>query len=164
MVTLSDKTTYTAANLTLSQILNSTTKVNMLKACKKFDLYVSPNLNKGETAHRLALTMIDNPIEIVSRLSKAELQIIDEFVHGDDSTYVVRKERKTAYILQKYYLVCTFWDKEKQEWHMLMPAELRKALATCYKFYLDLALQGKKGPSAKELRMLAMMKSLYKGE
>lgn len=48
---------------------------------------------------------------------------------GDDSTYVVRKERKT--------------------------------LSVDYKVYLDLALQGKKGPSAKDLRMMEFMKNLY---
>lgn len=44
---------------------------------------------------------------------------------------------------------------------MLMPAELRKSLSEDYKAYLDLALQGKKGPSAKDLRMMAFMKDLY---
>lgn len=45
MITLPSKT-YTADAIRLSQILSSTTKVNMLKVCKKFDLYVSPNLKK----------------------------------------------------------------------------------------------------------------------
>ena len=44
---------------------------------------------------------------------------------------------------------------------MLMPADLRKSLSVDYKVYLDLALQGKKGPSAKDLRMMAFMKDLY---
>lgn len=44
---------------------------------------------------------------------------------------------------------------------MLMPAELRKALSDDYKVYLDFALQGKKRPSAKDLRMMAFMKNLY---
>lgn len=44
---------------------------------------------------------------------------------------------------------------------MLMPAELRKSLSEYYKAYLDLALQGKKGSSAKDLRMMAFMKDLY---
>ena len=101
MITLPNKT-YTADAIRLSQILSSTTKVNMLKVCKKFDLYVSPNLKKDETARRIAHEVIDNPNEIISRLSKAELQILDEFVKGDDNTYVVRKERKTPYILRKY--------------------------------------------------------------
>ena len=42
MITLPSKN-YTADAIRLSQILSSTTKVNMLKVCKKFDLYVSPN-------------------------------------------------------------------------------------------------------------------------
>lgn len=44
---------------------------------------------------------------------------------------------------------------------MLMPAELRKSLSDDYKVYIDLALQGKKRPSAKDLRMMAFMKNLY---
>ena len=44
---------------------------------------------------------------------------------------------------------------------MLMPAELRKSLSDDYKVCLDLALQGKKGLSAKYLRMMAFMKNLY---
>ena len=162
MITLPSKN-YTADAIRLSQILSSTTKVNMLKVSKKFDLYVSLNLKKDETARRIANEVIDNPIEIISRLSKAELQILDEFVKGDDNTYVVRKERKTPYILQKYYMVVTYCDDKKGEWHMLMPAELRKALSDDYKVYLDLALQGKKGPSAKDLRMMAAIK-LFMGE
>ena len=104
---------------------------------------------------------MDNPIEVVSRLSKAELQIIDEFVNGDDSTYVVRKQRKTPNMLQKYFMVVTYCDDDHMEWHMLMPSDIRKALSTDYKFYLDLALQGKKGPSAKDLRRLAFIRQLF---
>ena len=42
----------------------------MLSVCKKFDLYVSPNVKKIETARRISEGLIDNPIEVVSRLSK----------------------------------------------------------------------------------------------
>ena len=142
------------------QLLNSTTKVNMLKACDKLDLYVSPNLKKDETARRIAQEMLDNPIEILSRLNKQELQMVDEFVKGDANTYVVRKMRKTQYKLQKLYLVVTYEDKETQEWHMLMADELRKTLSSNYKFYLDLAEKGQKGPTAKQLRMMAAMKRI----
>lgn len=83
------------------------------------------------------------------------------FVKGDDSTYVVRKERKIPYILQKFFMVVTYCDEEKGEWYMLMLAELRKTLSDDYKVYLDIALQGKKGPSAKDQRMMAFMKNLY---
>lgn len=71
------------------------------EGAKKFNLYISPNLKKDETARRIAMKIIDNPTEILSRLSKAELQIIDEFVKGDDTTYVVRKQRKTPYSLYR---------------------------------------------------------------
>lgn len=151
---------FTADGIRLVQLLNSTTKVNMLKACDKLDLYVSPNLKKDETARRIAQEMLDNPIEILSRLNKQELQIVDEFVKGDANTYVVRKMRKTQYKLQKLYLVVTYEDKETQEWHMLMPHELRETLSSNYKFYLDLAEKGQKGPTAKQLRMMAAMKRI----
>lgn len=59
-------------------------------------------------------------------------------------------------------MVATYNDVEKGEWHMLMPTELRKALSQDYKVYLDLALQGKKGPSAKELRLMAAMKEFFR--
>ena len=84
---------YIADNVSLFQILNSATKVNMLKVCKKFDLYVSPNLKKDETARRIALEVIDNPIEILSRLNKQELQIVKEFVQGDANTYRSEERR-----------------------------------------------------------------------
>ena len=104
--------------------------------------------------------MLDSPIEILSNLNKQELQIIDEFVKGDANTYVVRKMRKTQYKLQKLYLVATYCDDANQEWYMLMPGELREVLAKDYKFYLDLAEKGQKGPTAKQLRMMAAMKRI----
>ena len=63
MITIPN-TNYKADNVSLAQILNSTTKVNMLTVCKKFDLYVSPNLKKDETARRIAREVLDNPIAV----------------------------------------------------------------------------------------------------
>ena len=88
------------------------------------------------------------------------MQIIDEFVKGGANTYVVRKMRKTQYKLQKLYLVATYCDEVNQEWHMLMPDEPREVLSSNYKFYLDLAEKGQKGPTAKQLRMMAAMKRI----
>lgn len=160
MITIPN-TKYKSNDIQLAQILNSTTKVNMLKVLKKFDLYASPNLKKDETARRVAAEVLDNPIEILSRLSKTELQIVDEFVKGGDDTYVVRKQRQTFYILQKYFLVVTYCDEAKGEWHMLMPKALRESLATSLPFYLDCAMKGVKAPSAKELRMMSMMREFF---
>ena len=160
MITIPN-TNYKSSDIQLAQILNSTTKVNMLKVLKKFDLYASPNLKKDETARRVAAEVLDNPIEILSRLSKTELQIVDEFVKGGDDTYVVRKQRQTFYILQKYFLVVTYCDEAKGEWHMLMPKALRESLATSLPFYLDCAMKGVKAPSAKELRMMSMMREFF---
>ena len=156
MITIPD-TEFKAGDIRLAQILNSTTKVNMLKVLKKYDLYASPNLKKDETARRVAAVVLDNPIEILSRLNKTELQIVDKFVKGADDAYVVRKQRQTPYILQKYYLVVTHCDEAKGEWHMLMPKELRESLAADLPFFLDCAMKGVKAPSAKELRMMAAM-------
>ena len=77
---------------------------------------------------------------------------------GSVNTYVVRKMRKTQYKLQKLYLVATYCDEEKQEWHMQMPDELRESLSSNYKSYFDLSEKGQKGPTAKQLRMMAAMK------
>ena len=79
---------------------------------------------------------------------------------GGASTYVVRKMRKTQYKLQKLYLVATYCDEEKQEWHILMPDELREALSSNYKFYFDLTENDQKGPTAKQPRMTAAMKRI----
>nr|WP_302693395.1 hypothetical protein [uncultured Prevotella sp.] len=57
-------------------------------------------------------------------------------------------------------MVATYCDEEKQEWHILMPDELREALSSNYKFYLDLAEKGQKGPTAKQLGMMAAMKRI----
>ena len=160
MITIPNEA-FKANSIHLSQILHSTTKVEMLKVCKKFDLYVSPNLKKDETARRVAAEVVYNPIEILSRLSKTELQIVDEFVKGDDDTYVIRKERKTPYILQKYYLVVTYCDKTTGEWCMLMPKEVRDSLSANLTFFLDCAMKGIKAPSAKELRMMSVMRDFF---
>ena len=50
MITLPNKT-YTADAIHLCQILGSTTKVNMLKVCKKFDLALQGK--KGSSAKGL---------------------------------------------------------------------------------------------------------------
>mgnify|MGYP004645480427 FL=1 len=52
---------------------------------------------------------------------------------------------------------------DTQEWHMLMPSELTKALSTSLNFYLDMANKGVKAPSAKQLRMTAVMKRFMEG-
>lgn len=43
---------------------------------------------------------------------------------------------------------------------MLMPDELREGLSNDYRFYLDLAEKGQKGPTAKQLRMMPAMKRI----
>ena len=160
MIVLPDTKTFDSS-IRLVQLVGGGTKVNMLKVCDKLDLYVSPNLKKDETARRVAQELLDSPIEILSNLNKQELQIIDEFVKGGANTYVVRKMRKTQYKLQKLYLVATYCDEANQEWHMLMPSELTKALSTSLNFYLDMANKGVKAPSAKQLRMMSALGQFF---
>lgn len=148
------------SSISLATILNSMTKVEMLKICQKLELYVSPNLKKAETARRVARGILLNPDEVLHDLNKQELQLVDEFVKSGPNHYAIRKMRKTYYKLQQYGLVLTYKDMEKQEWHMLMPDEVRESLKEDYKYYLDLAEAGQKLPSKKELRMMEMLNYL----
>ena len=150
--------------MSLATILNVMTKVEMLKICDKLELYVSPNLKKEETARRVAQEILCNPHDVLHVLNKQELQIVDEFVKAGANYYAVRKARKTYYKLQKYGLVVTYIDEEKQEWHMLMPDEVRESLKDDYKDYLDMAEAGQKLPSKKQLRLMAALHSFWGNE
>ena len=154
-----NNTTFTS-DIPLSSILNVMTKVEMLKICNKLELYVSPNLKKDETVRRVAREILDNPCDVLHVLNKQELQIIDEFVNGGPNHYVVRKMRKTYYKLQQYGLVLTYKDLANEQWHMLMPDEVRSSLASDYKSYLQWAEEGMKLPSKKQLRMMEFLRSL----
>lgn len=55
------------------------------------------------------------------------------------------------------FFVVTYSDDEKNEWHMLMPTELRESLAPSLSFFLDCAMKGVKVPSAKELRIMSAL-------
>lgn len=159
MITIED-TTFTS-DIALSAILSVSTKADMLKVIKRLDLYVSPNLKKEETARRVARELLDNPLAILSDLCKAELELLDGFIKAGPNAYVTRKIRKTEYKLQKFCLVLTHIDIDKGEWNMLMPDSVRESLSTDYQFYLDMAKQGKKGPTPKEVRMMGMLKRFY---
>lgn len=158
MITIPD-TTFTS-NLSLVSILKVMTKADMLKICDKLELYVSPNQKKDETARRVARELLDNPCDILHVLNKQELQIVDEFVKGGPNKYVVRKARKTDYKLQKFGLVLTYIDSATDQWHLLMPDSVRESLSADYQFYLDLAEEGKKLPSKKELRIMEVLRAI----
>lgn len=83
---------------------------------------------------------------------------------GDDQTYVVRKMRKMPYMLQKLGLVVTYCDYLNEQWHMLMPGNVKKALAPYYEPYLDMVQKGIKAPSPKELRMHAAIRQFFGDE
>ena len=155
MITIKD-TSFTS-DISLVAILNVMTKVKMLKICDKLDLYVSPNLKKDETARRVAREILDNPDDVLHVLNKQELQIVDEFVKAGPNHYAVRKMRKTFYKLQQYGLVLNYEDLPNNQWHMLMPNEVREALKDRYPLYLDLADAGKKLPSKKQLRLMSAL-------
>lgn len=74
------------------------------------------------------------------------------------------KQRKTLYKLQKFGLVLTYEDNEKNEWYLLMPDSVRESLATSYPAYLQMAKKGVKAPSAKDLRMMVVLQRFMDGE
>ena len=104
----------------------------MLKICDKLDLYVSPNLKKDETARRIASEILCHPINVLSQLCKSELQLLDKIEKAGPNQYIIVKQRKTLYKLQKFALVLTYEDNEKGEWHLLMPDCVRESLATSF--------------------------------
>lgn len=158
MVTIPDKTF--KSNQKLADILYVMKKDELLKIAKRLDFYVSPNVTKDKVASRLAAQMIAEPIEIVSRLSKTELLLLEELIGAGPNTYVEKKWRKSLYMLQKWGLVLTYEDEPNDRQYLLMPDGVREALATVSAPYIVLAKEGKKGPSAKDLRMVSMMASL----
>ena len=152
------------SNIALADILAVKTKADMLKICEKLDLYVSPNLKKDETARRIATEILRHPIHVLSQLCKSELQLVDKFVKAGANQYIVVKQRKTLYKLQKFALVLTYEDFENGEWHLLMPDCVRQSLATSYPAYLQMAEKGVKAPSPKELRMMTALQRLMGSE
>ena len=107
-------------------------------------MYVSPNLNKEETARRVAEGILSAPVNIMCSLCKAEHQLLEVFVTASANAYVVRKIRKTLYKLQKF---------AKGEWHMLMPDSVRDSLADFVPQFMNYINAGQPIPSAKEIRM-----------
>lgn len=145
----------------LFQIYVAMTKEQLLKIAKKLDLWVSPNYTKQKTAERLSDEVLENPMEVVTRLAKAELQLLDEIVQAGPDKGVTRKSRKSYYMLQKLGLVVTYDDVPAGTWTMFMPDDVRKSLAPLYKPFLDMALQGVKRPSAKDIRFMGFMNNLF---
>lgn len=158
MVQIEDKTM--TSDFSLESILYSKKKENLLKVAKRLDFWISPNVTKAKVAKRLADDMLENPMEIITRLSKSELLLLDEFLKAGSNAYIEKKPRKTEYMLQKWGLVVTYDDIENNKWYMLMPDEVREALIKVAEPYITLAKEGKKGPSAKELRMMSMFSDL----
>lgn len=93
MITISH--THYSSNFSLSEILSVLTKTEMLTICNKLDLYVSPNLKKDETARRVAQEILAQPINVLSQLCKAELQLLDMIEKAGPNQYIVVKQRKT---------------------------------------------------------------------
>lgn len=148
-------------DLELFQIYVAMTKEQLLKIAKKLDLWVSPNYTKQKTAERLADTVLENPMEVVTRLAKAELQLLDEIVKAGSDKGVTRKSRKTCYMLQKLGLVVTYDNILAGKWTMFMPDKVRKTLENKYQPFLDLAHKGEKRPTARDLRFFSMMSDLF---
>lgn len=103
------------SSFSLANILSVKTQGDMLKICSKLDLYVSPNVKKGETASRLAGEILLHPINVLSQICKAALQLLDRTEKTELNQYIVVKQRKTLYKLQKFGLVQTYEDNEKYQ-------------------------------------------------
>ena len=149
------------SDFSLESILYSKKKDDLLKIAKRLDFWISPNVTKAKVAERLSDAILSNPLEIVTRLSKSELLLLNEFIEAGPNVYIEKKERKTEYMLQKWGLVVTYIEIVKSKWHMLMPDEVRESLKEYAEPYIALAKEGKKGPSAKELRMMSMLSDLF---
>lgn len=158
MVTIKDMSF--SSDQKLSDILYVMKKEELLKIAKRLDFYVSPNVTKDKVAARLAASMLAEPIEIVSRLCKTELLLLEELINAGPNAYVEKKWRKTLYMLQKWGLVLTYEDEANGKQCLLMPDEVRDALGKVGAAYIAMAKEGRKGPSAKELRMASMMANL----
>ena len=158
MITI--KNTSFTSNVSLSAIMNCTTKVNMLKICKSLDLYVSPNLKKDETARRLANEILENINYVLCSLCKNELELVEEFVKAGPNAYVERKMRKTFYKLQKFNLVLTYEDEVNDKWVMLMPDCVREAFAETYQPFLKRAQKGMERLTPRDLRFMGVVKEL----
>ena len=63
-------------------------------------------------------------------------------------------------MLQKWGLVLTYEDEPNGKQHLLMPDEVRESFSSVSSSYIALAKEGKKGPSAKDLRMASALASL----
>ena len=94
----------------------------------------------------------------MEQLCKSELQLLDKIEKAGPNQYIIVKQRKTLYKLQKFCLVLPYEDQEKGKWHLLMPDCVRESLAKSYLTYLEFAEKGIKPPSAKELRMMVALK------
>jgi len=127
MITI--KNTNLKSDISLSSILSVLTKQKILKIIDRTGEYISPNLKKDETARRAAAIMLDYPQSVLDAISKTELPLVKEFIDAGPNAYVVKKARKSDYMLQKMGLVLTYVDYDNNQWSMLMPDEVREALA-----------------------------------
>ena len=157
MITIKD--THFTSDVSLASMLMVRTKERMLDIGKKLGLYVSPNLKKDETVHRIARGILA-PLAVLCSLSKSELLLLNEFVQARPNRYIAKKMRKTQYKLQKYSLVLTYEDFATNEWKMLMPDSVRESLAVSLPAVLSIAERTGKVPNYKELRMLSFLNSI----
>lgn len=146
----------------MKEALSGVTKSEMFKIVKKLDLFVRQDLDGEELVTRFAEELIKADIEILCTLDKHELKIVEEFVNGGPNTHVVRKMRIKPYLLQKYCLVQTYCEEENEQWHLLMPDEMRESLAKRLPYFLDLAKRGLKPASARQIRLAAAVRPEFR--
>ena len=146
-------------NLGLSQIYILLTKEQMLRIAKRLDIWVRPNVSKPKIVERLADAVLENPIEVVTRLARVERQLLDVVKAGPNQG-VRRKMRKACYMLQKLGFVVTYQDWSVGEWIMFMPNEVRASIADEFQPFLEVAQKGLKRLSACNLRSVPCMEQM----
>lgn len=105
----------------------------------------------------MADEILENPLAVLSSLSKTELQLVDEFVKAGPNKYITRK---TYYKSQKYSLVLTYENFEAGEWKMLMPDCVRESLSTSLPAIISIVEKTGKAPKYRDLRRLAFLNGL----
>lgn len=112
-------------------------KEDLLKACKKLGIYISPNKTKKIIGKALADFLLSEPLKVLQVLPASELQIVRELIDKGANQYVERPMRKTFYQIQKLGMVVTYEDEPNNRWKMVMGDELRK----CLEVHIDKVLK-----------------------
>lgn len=82
------------------------------------------------TPSSLERIMLKNPDRLYRAVikTKADAALLDEFLESSPDKYIIRKAGARFFKLQSLGLVATYKHIDNNEWHMLMPDDVRQAL------------------------------------